>query len=573
MVNLSLVWTIAIVCGLAFLGGFIAKKLRQSTIIGYLLAGILLGSWTIHFLQAGEVLSGLAEIGIALLMFTIGLELSFKRLYRVRDIVIWGGILEILGVIFFGVFLLPLFGFDFYSSLFMAAAFSLSSTAVVVKILSEKGELETLHGEIMLGWLLIQDLAVLPMVVILPAVAGVGDGGWGELIISVIKALGFLAVVVLLGRKFLPFVMGKIANLKSRELLLLAVVAICLFLALVSAALGLSIALGAFLAGIIISESSERHAIFSQVRPLRDIFAILFFVSLGMFLTPQFFLANFPQILGLSLGVVFFKFLLVLLLTFYLGYHARTGILVSLGLVQVGEFAFVLASLGMNQGLIDSHIYSLILSVTTLTLLMTPGLIFFAPKLYLRLRKISQKRFPKIYHRLFTRYDSARPHAAGLDLENHVVICGHGRVGSWIARALRMLGVPFVVVDYDHQVINQLKENDIPALYGDPADIDVLDYAQVEKAKVVIIAIPDEVTQEMVVTNCQTLNPQAKVISRVHHEGDQSRLKALGVTAIIQPEFEAALSIIHRSLQYFGVSREEVAKKIKRIKIEHGVKG
>lgn len=572
MVNLSLVGTIAIVCGLAFLGGLIAKKLRQSTIIGYLLAGILLGSWLISYLKAGEILSGLAEIGIAFLMFTIGLELSFKRLYRVRDIVIWGGVLEILGVVVFGVLVLPFFGFDFYSSLFMAAAFSLSSTAVVVKILSEKGELETLHGEIMLGWLLIQDLAVLPMVVILPAVAGMGDGGWGELIFSVVKAAGFLGIIILLGRMILPFVIGKIADLKAKELLLLAVVAICLSLALVSAALGLSIALGAFLAGIIISETSEKHAIFSQIRPLRDIFSILFFVSLGMFLTPKFFLLNLPQILGLSLGVIGFKFLVILLLTFYLGYHAKTGILVSLGLVQVGEFAFVLASLGMKQALIDNQVYSLILSVATLTLLATPGLIFVAPKVYLFLRKTSQKRFPRIYQRLFMKYDSIRPHAAGLDLENHVVICGHGRVGSWIARALRMLGVPFVVIDYDHQVINQLKEREIPALYGDPADVDVLDYAQVEKAKVVIIAIPDETTQEMIVTNCQTLNPKVKIISRVHHASDQSRLKALGVAVIIQPEFEAALSIIHRSLQFFGVGREEIANKIKRIKIEHGVK-
>lgn len=572
MVNLSLVWTIAIVSGLAFLGGFLAKKLKQSTIIGYLLAGILLGSWLISYFKAAEILTGLAEIGVAFLMFTIGLELSFKRLYRVRDIVLWGGILEILGVIVLGVLILPVFGFDFYSSLFMAAAFSLSSTAVVVKILSEKGELDALHGEIMLGWLLIQDLAVLPMVIILPAVAGVGDGGWGGLIISVVKAAGFLIIAILLGRKILPFVLGKIADLKARELLLLAVVAICLFLALLSAALGLSIALGAFLAGIIISESSERHAVFSQMRPLRDIFSILFFVSLGMFLTPKFLMINLLQILGLSLGVILLKFLIILILIFYLGYHAKTGILVSLGLVQVGEFAFVLASLGMNQGLIDSQIYSLILSVAILTLLATPGLIFIAPKLYLGLRKISQKHFPKIYSRLFTRYDSFKPHAAGLDLENHVVICGYGRVGSWIARALRMIGIPFVVIDYDHQVINKLRENDISALYGDPADIDVLDYAQVEKAKVVVIAIPDEATQEMVVANCQTLNPQVKIISKIHHKGDQSRLRALGVTAIIQPEFEAALSIIHRALQFFGVNREEIANKIKRIKIEHGIK-
>lgn len=572
MVNLSLVWTIAIVSGLAFLGGFLARKIKQSTIIGYLLIGIFLGSWLISYFKTASILSDLANIGVAFLMFTIGLELSFKRLYKVRDIVFWGGILEILGVTVFGTLILPLFGFDFYSSLFMAAAFSLSSTAVVVKILSEKGELDTLHGEIMLGWLLIQDLAVLPMVVILPAIGKMGDGTWSQLAFSIIKAAGFLALVILMGRKITPFLIDKVADLKSRELLLLAVVSICLFLALFSAALGLSIALGAFLAGIIISETSERHAIFSQIRPLRDIFSILFFISLGMFITPKFLIVNFPQIVGLSLGVILLKFLVVLILSFYLGYHAKTAILVSFGLVQVGEFAFVLSSLGMNQGLIDSQIYSLILAVTILTLLLTPGLIFIAPKFYLWLRKITQTRFPQIYHHLFVKYDSFRPHAVGLDLEDHVVICGHGRVGGWVARALRMLGIPFVVIDFDHQVITQLKEKDIPALYGDPADIDVLNYAQLDKAKVVVIAIPDEATQEIVVANCQTINPKIKIISRAHQEKDQSRLKALGVTSVIQPEFEAALSIIHRALHFFGVSQEEIANKIKRIKIEHGVK-
>lgn len=571
MVSFSLIWTIVVVSGVAFLGGFLAKKLKQPTIIGYLLTGVFLGSWLISYFEAASVLSNLVDIGIAFLMFTIGLELSFKRLYRVRDIVLWGGILEVLGVIVLGVFILPFFGFSFYSSLFMAAAFSLSSTAVVVKILSEKGKLETLHGEIMLGWLLVQDLAVLPMVIILPVIAGVGNGGWDQLVFSIAKAVVFLVLVILLGKKVLPFLINKVADLKSRELLLLAVVAICLFLALVSASLGLSIALGAFLAGVIISETSEQHAVFSQIRPLRDIFSIFFFVSLGIFLTPKFLITNFPQILELSLGVIGLKFFIILILTFYLGYHAKTGILVGLGLVQVGEFAFVLASLGRNQGLIGEEIYSLILGVAVLTLLATPGLISVAPKLYLWLRKTCRRRFPKIYQRLFMKDDSFKPHEAGLDLEDHVVICGHGRVGKWIAQALKLTGLPFVVIDDDHQVISRLKGKDIPALYGDPADIDVLDYAQVEKARVVIVAIPDEATQEIIVANCQTLNASVKIVSRAHQEKDQTRLKALGVTSIIQPEFEAALSIIHRVLQFFSVAKEEVENKIKRIRIEHGM--
>jgi CPA2 family monovalent cation:H+ antiporter-2 len=208
--------------------------------------------------------------------------------------------------------------------------------------------------------------------------------------------------------------------------------------------------------------------------------------------------------------------------------------------------------------------------VAILTILVTPWFIGEAAKVYLGTRRLSQKHLPRLYHLLFTRYDY-RQEEEELPLSDHVVICGHGRVGSWLARALQLLGVPYIVIDYNNQIIKDLKEKGINALYGDPADIDVLDYAQVDKAKVVVVAIPDQATCEIVVANCQTLNSTVKIISRAHQKEDSSRLRALGVVSIIQPEFEAALSIIHRVLQFLGVDKEEVAGKIKRIKIEHGM--
>lgn len=568
MTDLILLLWVAVILGAAFVGGFLAKKVKQPAIMGYLLAGIIVGEIGSKFFPGKESISLLADIGIAFLMFTLGLELSLGQLRRIGKIALWGGIVQILLVIVLSLLLFPFFGFDFYSSLFLGSAFSLSSTAIVVKLLSERGEIDTLPGNIMLGWLLVQDLAVLPMVVILPAIASGGEAI--TLVISVLKATVFLLVILLLGRKVAPVFIGKIADLGSRELLLLAVAAFCLLTAILTSVFGLSLALGAFLAGLIIAETSENHAIFSEIRPLRDFFSIIFFVSLGMFLRPEYLFTHFLPILGISTLIIFLKLAIVIVLALYLGYHIKTAIVVGFGLIQIGEFAFVLSGIGLNNGLINENLYSLILSVAILTILVTPWFIQGATPFYLWLRRFSQNRFPKIYHRFFTRYDHLLPQEELL-LTNHVVICGHGRVGSWLARALQLLGIPYIVIDYNNRMIKELKEKGIKALYGDPADIDVLNYAQVEKAKVVVVAIPDPLSCEIVVANCQTLNPAVKIISRSHQKDAHLRLKALGVNAIIQPEFEASLSIIHRVLQFLGINQEEVGKKIKRIKIEHGM--
>lgn len=561
---------VSVVLAAAFLGGLVAKRIKQPALVGYLLAGLIIGAISRRFLPAEKVIWPLAEMGIAFLMFTLGLELSFQKFRKINKMIIWAVFVQIMLVAVGGLLIFPRLGFDFYSSLFLGSAFSLSSTAVVVKILSETGQIEALPGEIMLGWLLVQDLAVLPMVIILPALAG-GEIDLGRAAISILKASTFLAAVVFIGKRLVPTAISRVANLRSRELLLLSVVSFCLLVALLTSAFGLSVAIGAFLAGLLISETAERHAVFSEIRPLRDLFSIIFFVSLGMFLPTASLGSQLINIVGVSFGLIFLKLIVVMILVFYLGYHVKTAIIAGLGLVQVGEFAFILAGMGLAKGLIEEDVYLLILGVAILTLLLTPWLMESAPKVYLWLRRTSEKYSPRIYHRLFVTYDQKLSAEEGLPLANHVVICGHGRVGSWLGRALGLLEIPYIVVDYNHQLVADLNEKGVKALYGDPADIKVLDYAQVDKAKIVVVAIPDQATGEMVVANCLTLNPGVKIISRIHHQQDQGRLKALGVTNIIQPEFEASLSIIHRVLQLFGVDKEDIAGKIKRLKIEHGM--
>ncbi|PIU04020.1 hypothetical protein COT44_00035 [Candidatus Shapirobacteria bacterium CG08_land_8_20_14_0_20_39_18] len=546
---------------LALIGGLIAKKIRQPLILGYVLSGILLGGLIIRTAQGQQAIGSLAEIGVALLMFSIGVEFSFSRLSKVRNIAFWGALIQILLTILFGVVVFPKFGFDFYTSLFLGSCFSLSSTAIVTKILAEKGELDTLPGEIMIGWLLVQDLAVLPMVLILPQIFALGSLGLSNILLTIGKIIFLLGLCLVLGRALIPRLMDKVAAVNSREILILTVVTLCLLSAFGTSVLGLSFALGAFLAGILISESAQNHAVFSEIRPLQDVFSIVFFVSLGLMLTPSFFLANLRLILGLALMIISVKFVICLIVSLFLGYHFKVSFLVAAGLVQIGEFSFVLGRLGLGQNLISTETYSLIISVALVTITLTPFIFNWAPKIY---RYLIKSRF-----RPYLLKNDCGSLGDQLQLENHIVICGYGRVGGWLGRALMLCQIPFVVVDYNHEVVKDLRNKGVPVVYGDPVDIEVLNYARVDRARVVVIAIPDQHTQEMVVVNALGLNPKIKIVCRTHHQENRNRLKALGVQTIIQPEFEASLSIIHRIVQDMGYTSEEVSGKIKRIRLEY----
>jgi CPA2 family monovalent cation:H+ antiporter-2 len=407
------------------------------------------------------------------------------------------------------------------------------------------------------------------MLLILPKMAFLGSISIFQFLLIILK-IGLLFLFIFLGRFIIPKILDLVAAVNSREILLLSVIFLCLFSAFGTYELGLSFALGAFLAGFLVSESSQNHAIFSEIRPLRDVFSIIFFVTLGTIINPSFLFFHFWQILTLAFLVIFLKFLIVSSLVLYLGYHSKTAFLVGVGLVQVGEFSFVLSKMGISQNIIPEEIYSYILSVSLLTIVLTPLFFNLAPKFYSFLKKTTSLKFPKLYLLFFAGFDR-RQGLDDLPLENHVVICGFGRVGSWLGRACEMAGIPFIVVDFNHQVVFDLRRRGIPVVYGDPADLEVLDFAQVDRAKIIVIAIPDSHTQELVITNALTLNPQINIICRSHFEKDQLRLKSLGAKTIIMPEFEASLSIIHRILQSFGFDKEEISGKIKRIKLEHGL--
>ena len=568
MQELSLAYDLVILTLLALVGGVLAKRLRQPLILGYLIVGLIFSFVPMKFFDWHN-LEVIADIGVAFLMFTLGLEFSFDRFRKVKDVVLWGGIVQISGVLALMLVLLPFLGFSFGDSFYIAAAFSLSSTAVVVKILSDRGELLSLPGQIMVGWLLLQDLAVLPMMILVPSFAKAESVGWAQVIPSLGRSIVVLYVVLILAKKIVPKLTDWIASFNSREVLLLFVVSLSLSAAFFTYWLGMSFAIGAFIAGLLISTTVESHAVFAEIRPLRDLFITVFFLTLAINANPVSWLGYLGLIAGLAGLVMLIKLLLIFGLTVYFGYHSKIAFLVGVGLVQVGEFGFVLAQEGFRSGLISNYSYSVIVAVTLLTIVLTPILFNGAASFYDRLAKVLKRRLPKIAVVLFPEYKYEK-FGRELPYKDHVVICGYGRMGKYIGRALQLNKVDFVVVDYNREVVKKLEMASIPVVYGDPSSKEILDYAQVDYARAVVIAIPDFYTQSQVIINSRALNPKVKILCRTHKEEDQPKLRALGADVIIQPEFEAGVYAVRKLSDLFGF-KDKVEKNIHRLRIEHGI--
>ena len=570
--SLSLISTLLLVFSASILGGAIAKMLKQPTLLGYIAAGILFGNVFPRITDAA-FLKGIGDVGVTLLLFTLGVEFSFHRLKKLMGTVTWASVAQIVLCILLFLLFTMFLGFPFLAALILAIAGSLSSTAIIVKVLSERGELDTVPGEVMTGWSVIQDLAVVPIMILLPSIiASVGTGDVS--IVSVVASLSFsmlkaavaLGLIIFLGKTVVPRALDKVATLGNREIFMLVTVGLVFFSAMTTYVLGLSAALGAFVAGLLISETSENHAIFAEVRPLRDLFVVVFFVSIGMAIPAQYVWRSAGMLAILTFIILTVKWIVVMGLMRFMGYHRKTSFLVAVGLTQMSEFGFIIASQGWSLGALTRDQYTLLVVLTFITILVSTPFFSQGHQLYYRLHGWMDRYLPKFFHTSREPADTKEV----LPYRDHIVLCGYGRVGKYIGRALLMADIPFVVVDYNNATIARLKAKGIPVVYGDPADKNVLDFAQVEYAKAVIIAIPDRHTQELVIANAQTLNRHVTIICRTHHEEDQKYLKSLGVAAVIQPEFEAAISIVERLLPSFGVSEEDMAGKISRLKIEHG---
>jgi CPA2 family monovalent cation:H+ antiporter-2 len=517
-------------------------------ILGYIAAGILLGPHTIGFTVSNvEEIEFLAEIGVALLLFALGLEFSLKDLKPVRKIALIGTPIQIVLTIGLGFGIGSLMGWDWKSCLWLGALVSLSSTMVLLKTLMNQGWLGTLSSKVMIGMLIVQDLAVVPLIIILPKLSDPG-AGLPMLGFAALKAAGFIAAMILLGTRLLPRLLAHIARLGSRELFLLAITAIGLGVGYLTHLAGLSFAFGAFVAGMVLSESDFGHQALSDIVPLRDLFSLLFFASVGMLLDPAFLVDHIGQVAVLVLAVSVGKGLLFAALARLFRYGNVIPLAVGLGLFQIGEFAFVLARVGVSTGSIDNDLYSLVLTSAIITMILTPLISGQTARLY-SLRK-----------RLFKHEPLETLNIPDSGLKDHVVVAGGGRVGAQIAGVLVQAGLTVVVVELDHRKVERIKERGLPVVYGDASLHVVLEAAGIGAARLLAITTPDMVVVRNIARNARTANDRLIVIVRASDPGFMPMLRELGVSDAVLPELEASLEMARRALLHLNVPASEIQR-------------
>jgi len=532
---------IIIIVVAALLGGILAHRLGQPLVLGYILAGVVVGPYTggITISNAHQI-ELLAEIGVALLLFAIGLELSLNELRPVRGVALIGTPIQILLTIAWGYGFGRLMGWDWVACLWLGALISSSSTMVILKTLMNQGWLGTLSSKVMIGMSIVQDLAVVPMMIILPRLNDPSVGA-RTLGIAAGKAAVFLAAMILLGSRLLPSLMAHIARWRSRELFVLAITAIGLGVGYITYLVGLSFAFGAFVVGLVLSESDYGHQALSDIVPVRDLFSLLFFASVGMLLDPGFLLNHLGTVLSLVLAVGIGKGCIFALIAKAFGYGNVVPLAVGLGLFSVGEFSFVLARVGVSTHSISSETYSLVLTTAIVTMILTPLVSGQTARLY-ALKKRWFKHEPL--------YTINLPESG---LRNHAVIAGGGRVGRQVARVLKDLGLPFVIIELDQRRVEQAKAAGMPVVFGDAGQAVVLEAAEIAHASLLLITVPGVVVSRSILLQARQLNSRLDTVARASDLEHTEQLKKLGVFEVVQPESEAGLEMMRQALLHLRV--------------------
>jgi CPA2 family monovalent cation:H+ antiporter-2 len=546
-------------------GGLIAALLRQPVLLGYLVGGMVVGPAGLGLIKELIQVETLAQLGTAFLLFALGVEFSLAELKKVKAISLGGGSLQIFSTIL--ITALVSIGIGWVTSpaqgVFLGAILSLSSTAVVLKCLIEQNETETPHGRVMLGILVVQDLALGLMLAVLPALDRPSEEIGLAIGLALLKTTLLAAGAIAAGIWLIPRLLKLLARTESRELFLLGVVALCLGIALLTEYLGLSIEMGAFIAGLMISEVEYADQTLTYVEPIRDIFASLFFAAVGMLIDPKFIWINLELILGLVAIVFIGKFLIITPLVRAFGYPVKTALIAGLGLAQIGEFSFVLASKGQALGLVSRRVYLLLVGTTAVTLVFTPFILRLVPRLLAWVETVPW------LERLLGNPDAVLEASEDTPSRNHVVVCGYGRVGRNIVRLLQDHNYPVLVIDQSEQRIQELREAKIPYVYGNAASLHVMKTAGVEQAKGMAIALPDPMSTRLCLKRALELTPDLDVVVRANQAKDIDLLYQLGAREVVQPEYEASLELSTHLLSSIGIPLPIIQREIQQIRGSH----
>lgn len=559
----------------ALVGGAFALRLRQPAIVGYLLAGIVIGILSPESTGEENRIAELADVGVVLLLFALGVEFSIRELREIRHVALPGGVVQIAIVLGVGAFVMVVLGHELREALAIGACLSISSTLVVIKTLIDRGETDSLHGRAAIGWSIVQDIATILFIVALPPLAGADFVA--PLALALVKAAVFLVLAYVLGTRLLPLAFGAIARLGSNELFLLTVVATALLTAFVSSAVfGLSLALGAFVAGLLVSESDLSYQAAAEVIPFRDLFAVLFFVSVGMLLDPVALLDDLPTIALLVTLAVLGKGSLIALLGWWRKLPVRSALLLGAGMSQVGEFSFILAENGLDLGILSAPAYNLILGTAVVSILVSP----LAQGAAVRLADRFEARRDRLTAgdagdpgptRPGSVIQPPMPGAAGTSRTEQllttaanehrpaVVVLGGGHVGGVVVRAVRHRGFRCVVVDRDPRRLEELSRTGAATLFGDAANPAILARCGLDHANVLIIAVGDPLSARLATERALRINPKLMIAVRARGQHAVGDLRDVGARRIADPDAEVAFELARHALQRMGVSGPELA--------------
>ncbi|MEN4028939.1 MAG: cation:proton antiporter [Methanobacterium sp.] len=553
---------IATIFVLSVLVLYLFQRIKVSAIVGFFITGILAGPGGFGLVKAVSEVQLLAEIGVIFLLFTIGMEFSLEKFSQLRRSVLLGGSLQI-ALTFLAVFLITHFsGLSTKESIFIGFLISLSSTAIVLKLLQDKDEMDSPQGHTSLGILIFQDIAVVPMILFIPLLAGAAE----NLNVDIFVFLLELAVIIFFitaGTKWIiPWVLYHIARLQSRELFILSVIAICLSITWLTTVIGISPALGAFLAGLMISNTEHSHQALGSILPFRDVFISFFFISIGMLFNINFFFQYFFVIFLIVAGVLILKSLIASIVTAILGFSFRIIVLVGLILSQIGEFSFILAATGIQYNLLSESSYQIFISLSVITMAVTPFILNSSPFIVRNLLKLP------VPEKLKTGSYPMRI-SEKLKLEDHVVIVGYGVNGRNVARATKTADIPYLVVEMNPEIVKKEKEEGESIYYGDATHETVLRHANIENARVLVVAISDPFATQKITGSARRLNEGVYIIVRTRYIQNMDELYNLGADEVIPEEFETSVEIFSRVLTKYLVPSEEINEFTSRIRLDH----
>jgi CPA2 family monovalent cation:H+ antiporter-2 len=526
---------------------YIFRKINLPSIVGFLIAGMIIGPYGFQLISQIQQIELMAEIGVILLLFTIGLEVSFGRLLEMKRFLLAAGGMQVLFTIIFSGLIFFLFGLPVNKSIYYGMLVSLSSTAIVLKLLSDKGELESPHGKISLSILIFQDLAIVPMFLLLPILAATTNATPGSVIVQLLYAFAAIAVILITARFLMPKILFQLASLRMREAFTVGILLLLLGSAYITHSIGLSFALGAFIAGIILSETDLSHQVVADILPLKDAFNSIFFVSVGLLLNLGFVLEH-PLILSaVIITILLLKSVVIIVIVKFLNFPLRTAILTGLGLAQVGEFSFVLAQAGLGFNLIDSDFYNSFLAASIFTMLITP--------LVFQLLPAISKKFGSLEKTKSINEDPGK-------LKGHAIIVGFGLNGKNLARVLNETGISYVVIELNPQTVKAEKAKGENIVYGDITKENILHYINIESAKILVLAISDPTATRLGVQTAKRLNPSVYIIARTRYTKEVEELHRLGADEVIPEEFETSLHIFSKVLERYHIPLNVIMQQV-----------